>query len=68
MKSLELTSLRNILTYSVITTLAWIAIISIAGMIIRGSIDIKMTLITGIVFGVILFCLTCVFSWKNLKH
>jgi len=68
MKSLELTSLKNILIYSVIVSLVWMAIMFIFNTIVKNSTSIQVTLMTGVTFGVIFFCLTFIFSWKNLKH
>lgn len=68
MVSFELTSIKNISIFSVIVSVVWMVIMLVFGIIKEGSINIGVVLITGVVFFAIFFCLTCVFSWKNLKY
>ena len=68
MKFLELTSLKNILIYSIIVSFIWMAIMFVFNTIVKNHTSIQVTLLTGFIFGIVVFGLTCVFSWKNLKH
>ncbi len=65
MESVKTIGTKNIILYVTLTTLIWTAIMSVASILARDSIDIRATLIAGVVFWVILFCFTYLVSRKR---